>query len=440
MLSYLLSSGSNAHGQLSNGSLDDSHEFHPCLFYGCPPGELPPQTRRVRHIARGANHTLILLETYDQSGGVHRELWGCGDGESGQLGMAYQGDLRARNTSIFSPIGLPLEQEGLQHYQIKALAASWETTYIALSCADKEDAVISMGSDDFGDLGIGRSKKGKERQETPSFHVISFDDVKIDGMSVDTKSIVILSLAAGQHHVVVHLQATLNNGSSRRFTVGWGTSRHGQLGNEITQGGKMPPFVSIPQVVSSDDPGDPIISTSLGSQHTIFLHASGRVTALGSNRKGQLQGMESVKGGTKLGCTWNSTYVLVQSDDGNTRMDATRSHSNGQLGRAFHDSSEFPSLAPVDFPFSLNSRRIIDMACGSEHVLALVSLDHESTEVWGWGWNEHGNLGTGLTENVDIPVRVWPREPNTEASCQKAVGIWAGSGTSWIYITNDVKE
>ena len=438
-MSALLSSGSNAHGQLSNGSLDDSHEFHPCSFYGCPPGELPPRTRRVRHIARGANHTLVFLETYDQSGRIHGELWGCGDGESGQL-TAYRGDIHAEKPLIFRPIGIPLEQEDLEHYQIKDVAASWETTYIALSCPHKEDVVISMGSDDFGDLGIGRSKKGKERQEKPPFHVVSFDHVKIDGISVDTKSIVIHSLATGQHHVAVHLEATLNDGSNRRFTVGWGTSRHGQLGNVITQGAKMPPFVSVPQVVSSDDPKDPIMSTSLGNQHTIFMHASGSVTGLGSNRKGQLQGMETIKGATKLGCTWNGTYVLVQSDDGNMRIVATGSHSHGQLGRTVHDSSEFPSPAPIDFPFSLNSCHIIDMACGSEHVLALVSLDNESTEVWGWGWNEHGNLGTGYTENVHIPVRVWPRELNTETSHQKAVGIWAGSGTSWIYVTNDAKE
>jgi protein ATS1 len=434
-MSALLSSGSNAHGQLSNGSQDDSHEFHPCSFYGCPPKVLPPQTRCVRHIARGANHTLVLVETYDQSGGVQGELWGCGDGKSGQLGTAYQEEIHAGGSStIFRPINLLLEQKGLEHYQIKAFAASWETTYITLSCADKEDVVISMGSDDFGDLGIGGSKKGKERQETSPFHVINFDHLTIDGMSVDTKSVVIPSLAAGQHHVIVQLQATLSNGSTRRFTVGWGTSRHGQLGNVITHA-KMPPFVSIPQIVSSDDPKDPTISTSLGNQHTVFLRASGRVAVLGSNRKGQLQGIESLEGATRLGCTWNGTYVLAQGDGENMRVLATGSHSHGQLGRKLHDSSELPWLAPVDFPFPLNSRRIIDMACGSEHVLALVSLDDESTEVWGWGWNEHGNLGTGITENVHIPVRVWPRESKTEASSQKAVGIWAGSGTSWICVT-----
>lgn len=435
-MSTLLSSGSNAHGQLSNGSLDDAHEFNPCHFYGCPLGELPPQTRRVKHIASGANHTIVLLETYDKSGKVQGELWGCGDGKAGQLGTAYQQAIQdGTSSAIFHPIELPWEQEHLHHYQIKTLAAAWETTYIALSCVDAGDVVMSMGSNDFGDLGIGGSKKGKERQDTPSFHVINFDHLTIDGMSVNTKSIVILSLAAGQHHVVVHLQATLSNASTRRFSVGWGTSRHGQLGNVITQGVKMPRFASVPQVVASDHQKDPLISTSLGNHHTMFLRASGKVTALGSNRKGQLQGIENLEGVTKLGCTWNGTYVIAQGDDGNEHVLATGSHSHGQLGRRLHDSSELPSLALVDFPFLLKSRHIIDMACGSEHVLALVSLDNESTEVWGWGWNEHGNLGTGLTENVPIPIKVWPRDSSTEVSSHNAVGIWAGPGTSWIYVT-----
>jgi protein ATS1 len=434
-MSILLSSGSNAHGQLSNGSQDDSHEFHPCSFYGCPPGELPPQTRRVKHIASGANHTLVLLETYNQSGEVLGELWGCGDGRSGQLGTAYQAkNQAAKSSAIFYPIDLPLEQAGLEYYRIKSLAAAWETTYIVLSCVDDGDVVISMGSNDFGDLGIGGSKKGKERQETPSFYVINFDHLTIDGMSVDTKSIIVQSLDAGQHHAVVHLQATLNHGGTRRFTVGWGTSRHGQLGN-LTQSGKTPAFVSIPQIVSNDEPKDPMVSTSLGNQHTVFLRASGKVAALGSNRKGQLQGIEDLEGVRKLGCTWNGTYVLAQGEDGNMHVLATGSHSHGQLGRTLHDSSQLPSLAPVDFPFSLHSRCVVDMACGSEHVLALVSPDNKPTEVWGWGWNEHGNLGTGLTENVLIPVKVWPRDSSTGAPSQNAIGIWAGSGTSWIYVT-----
>ncbi|KAJ7360882.1 hypothetical protein DFH08DRAFT_360705 [Mycena albidolilacea] len=38
------------------------------------------------------------------------------------------------------------------------------------------------------------------------------------------------------------------------------------------------------------------------------------------------------------------------------------------------------------------------------------------TEVWDWGWNEHGDLGVGTTENVSIPVKIWPREAREATS------------------------
>src|SRR6266436_5419004 len=43
----LLASGSNACGQLANGTIDDSHRFSPCNFVGCLPGRLPPDTCQI---------------------------------------------------------------------------------------------------------------------------------------------------------------------------------------------------------------------------------------------------------------------------------------------------------------------------------------------------------------------------------------------------------
>jgi protein ATS1 len=75
----------------------------------------------------------------------------------------------------------------------------------------------------------------------------------------------------------------------------------------------------------------------------------------------------------------------------------------------------------------------LEIACGSEHVLALVS--HRNSEcceqVWGWGWNEHGNLGLGHTVDVPTPVRLWPPS-DLDERVSSIQGIWAGLGTSWI--------
>ena len=82
----------------------------------------------------------------------------------------------------------------------------------------------------------------------------------------------------------------------------------------------------------------------------------------------------------------------------------------------------------VVFPSTLNTTHTtVQIACGSEHVLALVkSLDQDSatptSQIWGWGWNEHGNLGLGDTEDVKLPVRIWPFGVGVSVDVS---GVWA---------------
>ncbi|KAG5643553.1 hypothetical protein DXG03_000694 [Asterophora parasitica] len=432
----LLSSGSNAHGQLSNGSLEDSHEFFPCSFHGCSPNTVPSNTVRILIIASGANHTLLLLETNGGDGKCERELWGSGDGSAGQLGSAYR-DLIAAGASstVFRPIDLPFKQEGLSGYAIKFVAASWETTYIALSCEGKGDVLISMGADDFGDLGIGGKGKGKETAR--SFYIVGFAHLTLDGMSLRNATLAFQAVEAGQHHVVVQVNATWKDRTEKCCLIGWGASRHGQLGSHLGKAGKPVPFLLTPTLVPTGESSDPVLSIALGSQHTVLRHASGRVSGFGSNRKGQLQGLENAQHVSQLGCAWNSTYVALDVDQKVPNLHATGSGAHGQLGRRCASISDgHPSLAPVNLPLSSDSFNLYALACGTEHVLAIISqgtAPGSPTEAWGWGWNEHGNLGTGTTEDVFTPVRIWPSSTGNMKESRQVIGIWAGSGTSWIY-------
>jgi protein ATS1 len=79
-----------------------------------------------------------------------------------------------------------------------------------------------------------------------------------------------------------------------------------------------------------------------------------------------------------------------------------------------------------------DARRVVDFACGSEHVLCVLESEGGHAEVWGWGWNEHGNLATGSLDDVKVPVRIWPSLP--AQAKEKVVGVWAGCGTSWIAV------
>ncbi|ESK94625.1 secretion-regulating guanine nucleotide exchange factor-like [Moniliophthora roreri MCA 2997] len=440
----LLASGSNAHGQLANGTTEDSHLFAPCIFSD------NLALKRIIQIASGANHTLLLAEIEEANGGVQTRLYGCGDGSLGQLGnlRGSEGD-ESTDDLVFQPIHLPLEEQVMKEYHPKMISASWQTTYIVFSCSGKPDRLISMGSNDFGDLGVGASPP-----KSSPFHVVHFDHVEIDGVPMDLDYLVIDSIATGQHHVLVQLRVRLLDSTFRDIVVGWGTCRHGELdprnanapisGVGKGRSKKTPAFLSVPTVIPVDSLEDKIVSVALGNQHTVFLGQSGRVYSLGSNRRGQRAGLnELVKFVDNIGCTWNGTYLVVHDTEAEQRgtwsVLATGSHHKGQLGRKeLPLNAEDVQLGPVAFPMDDIPRTIRSIACGSEHVLALFnSRDSDRAEVWGWGWNEHGNLGVGTTDDIGIPVRVWPFTENVETARQsKVVDIWAGCGTSWIAIQN----
>jgi protein ATS1 len=335
------------------------------------------------------------------------------------------------STSVLRLLETPLEMSLVDGYTYRLIASSWETSYIVLSCPDANDVLLSMGADDFGNLGVGGSKK----RDPELVQVVNFDRI----LPPETVRFVVGSLSAGLYHVIVHLRATLADGSTRDLTTGWGVSRHGQLGKS-----SLTIHDPTPRVIELDDHDDPIVSLALGSQHSVLLHASGRTSGLGSNKKNQLRGIDGQNNVQALGCTWNGTYVIIKIG-GEVRMLATGSYSKGQLGRlipTYLNSSDDISLDEVCFPFTSSTHRLISMACGSEHVLALFEITSSNaaqdveTEVWGWGWNEHGNLGNGTTEDVALPRKIWPDEARFERqSGQKSVvGIWAGCGTSWIAI------
>jgi protein ATS1 len=372
---------------------------------------LPTGTERVLDVATGANHTLVLLELTEN----RCEIWGCGDGRKGQLGLNYQKDmLEGLPPTVFRKISLALGDSGLEDYFFKYVSATWETSYVVLSCEGKPDIVLSMGSDDYGDLGIGGSK-----YPLSDFHIVQFDHLAPTSSRWQVRSI-----SSGQRHVLLQLQS-----DKASILVGWGTSRHGQLGNPSNS-----PFSSSPRIVSlqSDAPIENVASSSLGIHHTVILYESGQISGLGSNRKGQLHIVKNPGFGRviSIGCTWNGTYVVVE-DGGSHTIYSSGSNSHHQLGRETGGSEP---IAIVEFPDSLRSKNTsMEIACGSEHVLALVSCrDSEcSQQVWGWGWNEHGNLGVGHTADVPTPVRLWPASYPAEG-VSRIYGIWAGLGTSWI--------
>ena len=413
----LYAAGSNGRGQLAIGHSQDAHTFTPCKFAGRESSTSYPAAAAdspdIISIVGGGNHTLVLLSPVDDlTSPTHRlEVWGCGDGAKGQLGPAYIADGGRDNDGamIFRPLVLPLEEQGLFGYTISQVAACWETSFFVLAKPGQHDLLISMGGDDFGDLGIG----GLRSTKVP-FHVVDFSHV----IGPTPHRLSITSITAGPHHAIALLRA-----DDVQHIVGWGTARHGQLGPLFAPSGRALPFSPSPVVIDLpiDVQLDPVLSIRAGNQHSLFLHSSGCVSALGSGAKGQLQGLRTAIDVRAIDCSWHGSYLRTPMG-----LLSAGANARGQLGR---DDSPVLPLAAARFPDDV---RVLNFACGSEHVLAMVE-SQGMAEVWGWGWNEHGNLGTGSLSDVNVPVKIWPpatAEPGRRTG--EAVCVWAGCGTSWI--------
>ena len=444
----LLTAGSNAKGQLGIGSTSDAHTFAPCQFAGCEPHQLP-DTVRVVQIVCGANHTVLLLRHLDGS----TTLWGSGDGRGGQLGPAYPREPEGgpEPWTIFHKLVLPLPDlelhqpedpsSGRVGYTYTHVAAAWETTYVVLARPGRSDVLLAMGSNAFGALGVGEDEGHHVDMNTARVgepRVVDFGHIFPEDAAhhnAPTRTICVRSLHAGPRHVVAELvlargDAYGSSSHSQMVLVGWGASRHGQLGQHA--GARV---VARPTRLPIPIDEDPMVSCALGNQHTVVLHASGRISALGSNKQGQIQipSLGSRMRMCGLGCTWNGTYMQTIDGDKHGLL-SMGNNAQGQLGRGCTVESTFGEMAvslPVD-------RAISGFVCGSEHVLAVMesSASQEGNLVVGWGWNEHGNMGLGSLGNITVPTQLWPRNDMEAYNKypQRVIGIWAGCATSWLLV------
>lgn len=423
--SRLLATGSNARGQLGIGSRDDAHTFTPCVFDGHGP-QIPPNTLRIIGLASGANHTVVLLQFQD--GEV--QLWGAGDGSKGQLGPECTVQTTEDSMLVFRPLTPPLsglfQKKGLP-YKCRLVAAAWETSYIVFSCPGKSDILVSMGGNDFGALGVGANPNTSNNPR-----IINLATVLGDKADATRPSIIsVKSIHAGPRHVVTELHVHLTDEtSSGRVLVGWGASRHGQLGQKTRT-----PCIDRPIMIPVDIENDPLRSYALGNEHTVILHQSNHISALGSNRKGQLEGLSNLEIYVQeIGCTWNGTYMHGREGSQNILF-ATGSNTKGQLGKS---AVGMDAIGAVELP-ARPAMDIIKFACGSEHVLVLTTQPEDKGNgvpnyVWGWGWNEHGNLGLGVLEDIPRPTQLWPRDSSASVG-KVVVDVWAACGTSWLAVS-----
>lgn len=413
----ILSAGSNAGGQLGNGTIDDSHNFSSVHW----DGKSSLAGAKVKKIACGSNHTLILLDD--------GQLWVSGSGLRGQLGPIK---------SSYEPVPFSLDELLPQHGRILDIAASWETSYLVIGEPGKQDTLLCMGANDYGDLGAGTTCNAS----VSTVNRLTFED--LFDSNVKSDSIKINSIASGPHHVVVSVRGELEGGEPLHVLAGWGASRHGQVGEEDEIFKELPNCFPHPRKLSLSQKA-PEKSISCGNRHTVIVHEDGNVSSFGSNKKSQLEGTSSAAKVKSVHCTWNGTCLVHFS---HKQILLSGSNNHGQLG--IPDTTQTLStfnLLDLDLD-PLYEFAIEQVSTGSEHVLVLLKgrrgrgqRERTKTEdnkmsvktlVLGWGWNEHGNLGVGHTNDISKPQIIWPTENDDPSRIIESV--WTGCGTSWLVL------
>lgn len=340
--------GSNGSGQLGVGHISD---------FSHPEEVLGSSSWHVEQLAAGGNHTVIIC-----SDGNVRATGNNEDSRSGICG---------RTTNQF--MVLPLWERGYDSFAIEQIACTWSATFLLTA----DGSVLSFGTGDSGELGLGAGKTNVQiARRIPDFP------------PTDTK---VTHIAACMGHVV----AVLSNGE----VYGWGKGRKGQLGQ---------PEVDLWSPRRIEGLGFFAEEAVCGKDFTAVFgtKSCGKMTILGPNR-GDRFGIRTSppsvhSGWIHVAASWGSVYHVEL----NGNVEAWGRDDHGQL-------------PPPGLPY------IESIAAGSEHVLALT----KSSKVLAWGWGEHGNCGGPTDERGDVKG-TW----NDITISGRATAVFAGCATSFIQI------
>lgn len=278
-----------------------------------------------------------------------------------------------------------------------------------------EGKVYSWGFGVGGTLGNGSG-------DTSRFPV----EVVMDG-ALAGKTVV--AVAAGSSHSL----ALTSDGE----IFSWGTGQYGQLGNGSSS--YTPRFVPIAVNMSGALAGKKVIAIAAGIHHNLALTDDGQVYSWGSNEYGQLGGTGNSTSNVPIKVTTHGDlagkvvtqiaagafHSLILTDDG--KMFAWGYNAMGALGDGTGNNASSP--VAVNASGALAGKNVTAIAAGGHHCLVLTSAG----EMYAWGYNETGALGNGNNTNSNLPVAV----ERTGALASKTVTSIAGGFTHSLALTSE---
>ena len=309
-----------------------------------------------------------------------------GSGELGQLGNQADALLPARNVGDLLGLGGKTLASVVAGHAVPDLPwgdAVYPNSLPFQLALDTAGTAYGWGRNDFGQLAQGTLAFSSSLKPIVAGTAFS-------------------QLAAGGHHAL----AVGANGT----LYAWGRNQSGQLGNGTTATATAPVALSAGSLA-----GQSVIAAAAGNLHSLALSKDGKVFAWGNNAYGQLgtggtvnsTSPVAVAGGSLAGkfvtavaasnrFAGATSYAL--SSDG--AVFAWGTNSSGQLGTGNTVSSNSP-VATVTSG-ALLGKRITALAAGSEHVLALGA----DGQIYAWGRNNWGQLGDGSTVDRTSPLAI----------------------------------
>ncbi|XP_071692913.1 ultraviolet-B receptor UVR8-like isoform X2 [Rutidosis leptorrhynchoides] len=214
-----------------------------------------------------------------------------------------------------------------------------------------------------------------------------------------------VALAAGEAHTL------LLTGDGDVYS--WGRGTFGRLGNGSEVDHHFPLKIEL---------GKKIVGLAAGAYHSLALSDDGSLWSWGYNSYGQLGfdgGSSSVPSLVKVpvtnGSATNNETTLKMSSVKAGGMMSLAIDEHGSLWMwgncpvpEISSEVEF-TLAPIPTPTPVNfhGHTVVKVACGSEHIVALVNAgairENGDLVCYTWGNNDHGQLGVGDTDTRPNP-------------------------------------
>ncbi|XP_077634922.1 RCC1 and BTB domain-containing protein 2-like [Crocuta crocuta] len=239
------------------------------------------------------------------------------------------------------------------------------------------DEIFVLGTNCCGCLGLGDTQSTIEPR-------------RLDALS--GKKIACISYGSGPHIVLATTEGEV-------FT--WGHNAYSQLGNGTTNHGLIPCHIS------TNLSNKQVTEVACGSYHSLVLTSDGEVFAWGYNNSGQVGSGSTANQPIPrrvTGCLQNKVVVNIACGQmcsmavvNTGEVYVWGYNGNGQLGLG--SSGNQPTPCRIS---ALQGIRVQRVACGYAHTLVLT----DEGQVYAWGANSYGQLGTGNKSNQSYPAPV----------------------------------